>query len=48
MKAATQEEKLEGEMNKVRADRGYWDKSAPNHRALQARMQELLQARYGE
>jgi hypothetical protein len=41
-------EKLDAEMNKIRSDRGYWDKSAPNHRALQTRIQELLQQRYGD
>jgi hypothetical protein len=33
-------ERIEAEMAKVRGDRGYWDKSAPNHRALQARYGE--------
>ena len=35
--------KLEAEAEQIRLDKGYWDKAAPNHRALQARMAELMQ-----
>jgi hypothetical protein len=41
-------EKLEAEAKQIRLDKGYWDKSAPNFRALQARMGEIMRHLSGE
>lgn len=35
-------EKLDAEARTIRQDKGYWDKSAPNFRALQARVGEIM------
>jgi hypothetical protein len=45
--AATGREKLEGEQRTIRQDKGYWDRSAPNHRALQSRMAEIMRELHG-
>ncbi len=39
--------KLEGESKTLRLDKGYWDKGAPNHKALQARMAEIMGELHG-
>ncbi len=40
--SAQARQKLEAEARTIRQDKGYWDKSAPNFRALQARMGEIM------
>ena len=39
--------KLEGEAQKIRQDKGYWECSAPSHRALQSRMSEIMGELHG-
>ncbi len=40
--------KLEAELKTIRLDKGYWDKSAPNHKALQARVAAIYSELYLE
>jgi hypothetical protein len=41
-------QKLEPEAKQIRLDKGYWDKSAPSHRALQSRMADIMGQLHGE